>query len=443
MTTEQWAAWVRARVDPGTAFAKPEALDDLLVLDCSRASMAGLVASSFLAELGAEVIRVEPPGGDPARHFAPFGLLHRDTGLGYLVEGRNKLHITLSLENPEGREILRSLARRADVLIETFLPGQMDAWGLGYRQLFDANPPLIYCALYTYGQFGPRAGCGQPNADVADQALSGVTFITGFPPGDGRARAAAKSEDLSAVPTRQGSWHGWTLGGLWGAFGILVALHVRTQLGAGQFVDVSPAEALMRSADVSAAWWELDGVLRSRVGNYDTAIFPYTYVRCRDGYLLLAAVMEPAWQALCRLMGRSDLIEQYPSIPSRRPLAVQSALHKEVEAWTTGLTFEEIAEKFEEGNRSIEGGVMVAGRVVELRDVVLNEHYRARGALAVFTDPTYGDLLIQLPFQKLSATPPRLKWACRTPGQDNAHIYAKYLGYGKEALAGLQARGVI
>src|SRR5262245_36547396 len=133
--TEPWPDWIRRQDDPATAFAKPEALDDLLVLDCSRASMAGLVASSFLAELGAEVIRVEPPGGDPARCFTPFGLLHQDTGLGYLVEGRNKRHVTLSLGSPRGRQILRSLARRADVLIETFLPGQMDGWGLGYRQL--------------------------------------------------------------------------------------------------------------------------------------------------------------------------------------------------------------------------------------------------------------------------------------------------------------------
>lgn len=433
MASEKWPEWIRDREDPATAFAKDEALGDLLVLDCSRASMAGLVASSFLAELGAEVIRIEPPGGDPARHFTPFGLLHEGTGLGYLVEGRNKFHVTLSLEGDEGREILRTLVSRADALIETFLPGRMDAWGLGYRQLSEINPRLIYCALYTYGQFGLRAACGQPNADIADQALSGVTFITGFPP----------DTDPSAVPTRQGNWHGWTLGGLWGAFGVLVAVHARGVTGTGQFVDISPAEALMRSADISAAWWELDGVLRSRMGNYDTAIFPYTYVRCKNGHLLLAAVMEPAWQALCRLMSRPDLIEQYPTIPSRRPLPVQSALHKQLEAWTMTLTFEEIAERFEEGNRSIEGGVMVAGRVVEPRDVIQNEHYRVRGALTVFSDPTYGDLLIQLPFQKLSATPPRLKWACRQPGQDNGHIYAKYLGLGREGLAGLRARGVV
>ncbi|MBI2152613.1 MAG: CoA transferase [Candidatus Rokubacteria bacterium] len=431
-----WPDWARERDHPSQAFAKPEALDDLLVLDCSHASFAGLVAGSFLAELGAEVIRVEPPGGDPARHFTPFGLLHRDTGLGYLIEGRNKFHITLNLDVSEGRQLLNSLAATADVLIETFLPGQMDAWGLGYRQLAAANPRLIYCALYTYGQFGPRAGCGQPNADIADQALSGVTFISGFLP-------EGPAADPTAVPTRQGSWHGWTLGGFWGAFGILAALSARSTLGVGQFVDVSPAEALMRSTDGACAWWELDGVLRSRVGNYDTAIFPYAYFRSKDGYVLLAAVMDLAWKALAGLMGRPDLYRQYPTIPSRKSLEVQARLHKELEAWTATLTFEELAAKAEAANRGIEQGVIVVGRVVDLPEVVKNAHYRERATLSVFTDPTYGDLLIQFPFQKMSASPPRLKWTCRAPGQDNAHVYAKHLGLGRESLADLRTRGIV
>ncbi|MBI4635103.1 MAG: CoA transferase [Candidatus Rokubacteria bacterium] len=435
--TTGWFEAARSHTDPAQAFGKPEGLDDLLVVDCSQASFAGLVASSFLAELGAEVIRVEPPGGDPARHFTPFGQVHEDTGLGYLVEGRNKFHVTLNLDDPRGREVLATLARRADVLIETFRPGRMDAWGLGYRQLADLNPRLVYLALCTYGQFGPRAGSGQPNADIADQALSGVPFITGFLPDDGAAH------DASALPTRQGSWHGWTLGGLWGAFGVLAALHARAELGGGQLVDVSPAEALMRSTDISVAWWELDGVLRSRMGNFDTAIFPYAYFRARDGYILLAAVVEPAWRALCAMIGRGELADAHPTIPSRRPLEVQRRLHAEIEAWTVTRTFEEIWALAENVNASLEGGVVVVGRVVTPEDVVKNPHYRERGTLAVISDPTYGDLLLQMPFQKMSGSPPRLKWPCRRPGQDNAHVYAKYLGYGRETLAELRERGVV
>ena len=121
MASGKWSDWIRERDDPATTFSKDEALADLLVLDCSRASMAGLVASSFLAELGAEVIRIEPPGGDPARHFTPFGLLHEGTGLGYLVEGRNKFHITLSLESREGRQILKDPVSYTHLTLPTIL----------------------------------------------------------------------------------------------------------------------------------------------------------------------------------------------------------------------------------------------------------------------------------------------------------------------------------
>jgi crotonobetainyl-CoA:carnitine CoA-transferase CaiB-like acyl-CoA transferase len=152
-----WGDWIHELDDPSLARTKPEALDHITVLDCSYANIAGCFATSVLGELGAEVVRVEPPGGDPARTYSPWGYMHMDTGLGYLNEGRNKFHITLDLEKPEGREILRKLAKRSDVLVETFMPGVMDAWGIGYRQLCQENPKLIYCALYTYGQFVPKA----------------------------------------------------------------------------------------------------------------------------------------------------------------------------------------------------------------------------------------------------------------------------------------------
>ena len=116
----------------------------------------------MLAELGAQVIRIEPPGGDVTRKFGPFGAMHQDTGLGYLVEGRNKYHITLDLEKAESPEIFTTLAKHADVVIETRRPGVMDGWGIGYRQLREVNPRLIYAALGAYGQFGPGAAQRPP-----------------------------------------------------------------------------------------------------------------------------------------------------------------------------------------------------------------------------------------------------------------------------------------
>ena len=181
--TLPWAEYARALTDPVRAREHPEALDDLLVLDCSHANVAGLFASSILAEFGATVIRLEPPPGDLVRQFSPEGMRHGDTGLAYLVEGRNKHHVTLNLETQEGRLLLRRLAAKADVLIETQKPGVMDAWGLGYRQLSQLNPGLVYVAISTYGQFGPRAASPIPDHDLTNQALSGVPYVTGEPEG--------------------------------------------------------------------------------------------------------------------------------------------------------------------------------------------------------------------------------------------------------------------
>ena len=142
-----WAQFAKDLSDPAKAHDKPEALDDLRVLDVSSGNFAALFTSSILAEFGAEVIRVEPPTGDVARLYSPEGLTHRGTGMAYLVEARNKRHVTLDLHTEQGRLLLVRLARHVDVLIESELPGQMDAWGIGYRQLSVLNPGLIYLAV--------------------------------------------------------------------------------------------------------------------------------------------------------------------------------------------------------------------------------------------------------------------------------------------------------
>ena len=128
-----------------------------------------------------KVIRLEPPGGDVTRKFSPFGIMHQDTGLGYLAEGRNKYHVSLDLKKVESRELFTTLARHADIIIETYQPGVMDGWGIGYRQLREINPRLIYAALNTYGQFGRQARNGRPSSEITNQAYSGLVQINGEP----------------------------------------------------------------------------------------------------------------------------------------------------------------------------------------------------------------------------------------------------------------------
>src|SRR5512145_2184982 len=156
----KWEAWAERHTDPADVRKKDEALEGTIVLDLSQGNFAGLFCSSTLGEFGAKVIRVEPPGGDVARKYSPFGLKVRDTGFAYIAEARNKYLVTLNLETERGRKLLATLARKADFLVETFPADHLDRLGIGYRQLSELNPGLVSIAINTFGVFGAEAGKG-------------------------------------------------------------------------------------------------------------------------------------------------------------------------------------------------------------------------------------------------------------------------------------------
>lgn len=430
----RWEDWIRQEEDPRGALAKPEALDDLLVIDVSRESAAGMVCTAFLAELGAEVLKVEPSVGDPARAWGPPGFTHRDEGLAYLAEGRNKYYITLNLEVAEGRELFRQLARRADVVVETYPPGRMDAWGIGYRQLSVENPGLIYVAISAHGQYGPRAAEAMPEHDVTSQAASGLTFITGEPPGADAGPAG--------VPTKAGPWLAGYAGGAWAAFGLLGALHYRHETGRGQMVDVTPAEGLMRYLEYTLLWYHVDGRIRERVGYYDLAVFPYTFIRVEDGWAFIGAYTDPNFQALCRIMGRPELAQdlRFATTAARVKPEHEPILRGEIEAWSIHLTAEEILETVLADPGP---GVVVFGRVESPTEVLDRENWWERGCFQRVADPIYGPLTLQMPVWRMTRTPPRLRWPCRPVGHHNEHVYLKYLGLGRHRLQELHARGIL
>jgi crotonobetainyl-CoA:carnitine CoA-transferase CaiB-like acyl-CoA transferase len=423
--------------DPAHARERPEALDDLLVLDCSRANFAGLFASSILAEFGATVLRIEPPGGDPARAFSPEGRRQGNSGLAYLVEGRSKHHVTLDLDVPEGRLLLRRLAAQADVLIETFRPGQMDGWGLGYRQLSQLNPRLVYVAISTYGQFGPRAASPIPDYDLTDQALSGVVHITGEPEGP-------EGPAPHAVPTRQGSWASWYVGGAWAAFSAVVALAWRGRSGQGQLCDVSPAEGEMRMTDYGLHWYHSHRQVWERTGAFNISVFPYTLIRTKDGYSFIAGFSDVNWTGLTNIMDRPELKERFPTVRDRTAADKQPAIHGELEAWSRDLTSQEVLDRVMDYMLNKRGpGTVATAKVNSPADTLGEAHWWERGVFQKVEDPHYGTLLLQMPPWKMSRTPPRVKWACRPVGADNLAVYTRYLGLGPSELARLAERGVI
>lgn len=436
----EWAEWLRARTEPAQAFAKPEALDDLLVLDASSGSYAGLFCSSILAEWGAEVIRIEEPGGDISRRFSPFGLEHRETGLAYLVEGRNKLHITCHLGKPEGRRLLRRLAAKADLLIETYPPGRMDRWGIGYRRLSRVNPRLIYVAISTYGQFGPKAARNgrKPDYDVAGQALSGLVYLTGEPARDPR------HPQPHEAPTRSGNWMAWYAGGAWAAFGSLAAVWYRRRTGEGQLVDVSPPEALMRFLEDAVLYYDKAGVIRERLGVVDTSVSPYYFVRCKDGYQMIAGFSDVNFAGITNIMGRPELQRDPRFDTFVKRVQNRLALHAEVEEWSQRHTSQEILAKVQDYVLNKRGpGTVATGRVNAPAETFREAHWWERGSLTRVDDPIYGELPMQGQPWKATGTPPRMKWAGRPAGHDNEQVYLKYLGLGPTKLAEYRRKAVI
>ena len=248
MEQQSWSDWIRERDDPRIARTKPEALDDITVLDLSYKSFAGCQCSSLLAEFGAEVLRIEPPEGDFLRISTPYGMLYKGEGLNYLTEGRNKFHITLDLSRPEGRKILKGLVTQVDVLIETYRPGTMDEWGIGYEQLKKINPRLIFASITGYGQFGPMSQSQMPDYDNIAQARSGIQSATGEVMPEGK----SYNECPWAVPTKASPWIAWSAAGIFMAVGILAALYWRGITGEGQALDVASGEAYARFDDYAA-----------------------------------------------------------------------------------------------------------------------------------------------------------------------------------------------
>jgi crotonobetainyl-CoA:carnitine CoA-transferase CaiB-like acyl-CoA transferase len=192
----------------------------------------------------------------------------------------------------------------------------------------EVNPRLIYAALYTYGQFGPMARRGRPGSEISNQAYSGLVQINGEPQVDGPAEYA--------VPTKVGSWYGWYAEGLFGAYGILLALNFRMDTGKGQFVDVSGAECIMKFIDYNLGWRHMEGKVKERLGNYDLAVFPYTFIKCKEGYTFLAAYNDEAFRTLMEIIERPELANdpRFSSFMNRTSMENEEALQAILEEWS-------------------------------------------------------------------------------------------------------------
>ena len=445
-TRAKWSDWadhIRSLDDPAKNFEKPEALDDLVVLDVSSRSMAGCYCSSLLAELGAETIRIEPTGGDIVRTYSPDGIMNKDTGLAYLQEGRNKYHVTLDLEKEEGREIFKSLAGQADIVIETYPAGQMDEWGIGYDELSKLNPRLIFASITAYGQFGNDSKRKQFDYDNVAQARSSIQYQTGEFLPEGK----TYDEMPWAVPTKAGPWIAWSVGGAFAATGILAAVHYRELTGEGQAIDVASAEAYERLNDYALHWYGDQGHITERFGSLDTALWLYGFYPTKDGGVFLGGLRLEMWKAFVDILGKYDEwgAEEWDTLAPFMKEDWQFKYQAMINPETSKYTSQELSQKAIDYAKTgrLAPITTVVAEIVPPWETMHDENWIERGMFTPVQDPVYGSIICAQAQWKSSETPPRTKWVCRPVGADNGYVYLNYLGYGPVKLEELEEKGVI
>ena len=268
---------------------RPQALEGIRVLDVTQV-MAGPFCAMQLCDMGADVIKVEPPGGDASRQM---GARAGNDSAGFAALNRGKRAIVLDLKSPSGRAACARLASRSDILVENFRPGVMQAWGLDYTTLSAIHPRLIYASISGYGQTGPEAHKG--GFDLVAQGISGLMSVTGEP-GGAPVKTGVPLTDLGA--------------GLFAVVAILAALHHRDRTGRGQHVDTSLLEAGLALSVWEAAEYFAGGVTPQALGSAHRFLAPYQAVRCRNGYVTVGAGTDRLFAELCDALGHSEWIRR-------------------------------------------------------------------------------------------------------------------------------------
>lgn len=374
----------------------------------------------MLADLGAEVIKVEPPVvGDAMRQW---GAVKAGNGrsLWWPVIGRNKRSITLDLRKLEAQRIVRKLAGQADVLIENFRPGTLERWGLAPETLRQENDRLIITRVSGFGQTGPYSS--RPGFGAIAEAVSGLRTLTGHP---------------DRVPTRVGVSIGDSLAGLYATIGVLAALVARPgRQGQGQEVDVSIAESVLGILESVVAEFSETGAVRRRTGPILPGIAPSNIYPTADGQpVLIAANADGLFSRLAIAMDAAELAidERFKSHAARG--RYQLELDEIIAAWTATKTLPELLRLMEEHG-------IPAGPVNDASAVVADPHFREREAILDVPDPIFGSVTMQGVFPKLSATPGHVRWTGPELGADTDDVLSRWLGYSAEQVERLRQEGV-
>lgn len=397
------------------SIANPSALAGLKVVELGQL-LAGPFCGQLLGDMGADVIKVEPPGkGDPMRIWGQGA-----EKVQWEVIARNKRSVTANMRLPEGQAIVRDLARHADVLIENFKPGTLEKWGLSPEELHRDNPRLIIARMSGYGQSGPysdRAGFGG-----IGEAMGGWRYIVGEP---------------DRPPARMGISIGDTLCATYGTMGVLAALQHRERTGEGQVIDTALYEAVLQVMEGLVPEYDRNGFIRERSGSILPGIAPSNVYSCKDGPFMIGANNDAIFRRLAEAMGQPELADDPRYATHLARGQNQTELDELINCWTADLTIDEV-------DALMIAHSIPAGRVYTAADMMDDPHFKAREAIVEVETRHRGKLKMQGTFPKFSRTPSSIRRpAPATPGQDNAEVYGELFGWDFDKLADLAGQGVI
>jgi crotonobetainyl-CoA:carnitine CoA-transferase CaiB-like acyl-CoA transferase len=391
------------------------ALEGLRVVDQTQV-MAGPTCTMLLADMGAEVIKIEPPGGEHMRR----GELEIKPGLSasFLAVNRNKRGMTLDLKHPDGVTVFRRLAAAADVLVENYRPGVARRLGIDYDTLRQDNPRLVYCSISGFGQTGPYASRG--GYDLIAQGMSGIMSATGLPGGP-PIKVGVPVTDLGA--------------GLFGLFGILCALRARRVTGRGQLVDTSLFEAGLALSVWEAAEYWFTGQAPRPLGTAHRMTAPYQAFRASDGAFTVGAGNDKLWPLFAGLLGLDHLVHDPRFATPAARLRHRTELETLIEAVT-------VTRPRAEWLRRCEAAGIPAGPIYRVPEALADPQARARGMVQELDHPEAGRIPALGNPVKLSGSPATARKAAPRLGEDSQAILEE-LGYSTEAIADLRARRVL
>ncbi len=359
--------------------------------------IAGPYAGALLAQFGAEVIKIEPPGiGDPLRKWRK---MDNDTSLWWYSQSRNKKSLTLNLKDPDAQAVLRDLVKDANVLVENFRPGTLEKWNLGWDRLSELNPKLVMLRVSGYGQSGPYSG--KPGFAAIAEAIGGLRYLIGY---------------ADRAPVRTGVSIGDTLASLYGVVGTLMALRHAEQSGEGQVVDVSLIESVLAVTESLIPEYGADGTVRERTGSSLPGIAPSNTYITKDGrYLVLAANGDSIFQRLMQAIGRPDVADDPRFKHNDGRAAASDELDEILGGWSVSVSLAEALE-------ILEAASVPASGINSVAEVFEDEQLKARGAIEHHLLQSGLDLFMPSAVPKLSKTPGETRWIGPQLGAHNAEI---------------------